>query len=65
MHNNGGLKLLFVINPVSGGKEKNDWEAAIRNYFRDSIHIMSFILFKRITIKHQYSIMWTHLNRIE
>lgn len=38
MHNSPSLKLLFVINPVSGGKEKHDWEDAIREYFSDSPH---------------------------
>jgi lipid kinase, YegS/Rv2252/BmrU family len=47
MHNNGGLKLLFVINPVSGGKEKNDWEATIRNYFRESIHSIEFYIIQK------------------
>ncbi|MEI6948721.1 diacylglycerol kinase family protein [Paraflavisolibacter sp. H34] len=31
-------KLLFLINPVSGGKNKQNWEAVIRNYFRDLPH---------------------------
>lgn len=47
MHNNGGLKLLFVINPVSGGKEKNDWEASIRSYFRDSVHSIEFYIIQK------------------
>lgn len=25
---------LFVINPISGGKTKNDWETSIREYFK-------------------------------
>jgi diacylglycerol kinase (ATP) len=28
------LKILFVINPISGGKEKTDWEEQIRVYFK-------------------------------
>ena len=32
------LKILFAINPISGGKVKNDWEAAIRQYFKNSEH---------------------------
>jgi len=47
MHNNGGLKLLFVINPVSGGKEKNDWEATIRKSFSDSIHSIEFYIIQK------------------
>src|SRR5687767_9872693 len=38
------MKILFVINPVSGGKEKHDWEQQIRNYFRESEHNMEFYL---------------------
>lgn len=29
-------KILFVINPIAGGKEKQDWETAIRDFFKDS-----------------------------
>src|SRR5688500_6380845 len=38
------MKVLFVINPVSGGKEKRDWEEQIRAYFRNSEHNMDFYL---------------------
>lgn len=38
------LKLLFVINPVSGGKEKTDWEQEIREYFKESPHTMEFYM---------------------
>ena len=38
------LKLLFIINPVSGGKEKTNWEEKIRTYFKTSPHIMDFYL---------------------
>ena len=44
MHNQEALKLFFIINPVSGGKEKHDWEASIREYFRDRVHNMEFYL---------------------
>ncbi|RZL97736.1 MAG: diacylglycerol kinase family lipid kinase, partial [Pedobacter sp.] len=30
------MKVLFIINPVSGGKEKTDWEEQIRATIRDS-----------------------------
>jgi diacylglycerol kinase (ATP) len=43
MHN-PSLRILFVINPVSGGKEKKDWEVAIRNYFRDTPHAVEIYL---------------------
>lgn len=32
------LKILFVINPISGGKSKQDWEQYIQNFFHDTIH---------------------------
>jgi YegS/Rv2252/BmrU family lipid kinase len=44
MQNQQPLKLLFVINPVSGGKEKQDWEAAIRTYFEDKPQVLEFYL---------------------
>lgn len=44
MQNEEQQKLLFVINPVSGGKEKQDWEASIREYFKDSPHSSEFYL---------------------
>ena len=44
MHNGEVLKVLFVINPISGGKEKHDWEAAIRTYFGDRPHQSEFYL---------------------
>jgi YegS/Rv2252/BmrU family lipid kinase len=37
-------KILFVINPVSGGKEKQDWEASIRDFFKDLPHSIEFYL---------------------
>ncbi len=44
MQENEKMKLLFVINPVSGGKEKSDWEELIRTYFKSSPHEMEFYL---------------------
>lgn len=38
------MKLLFIINPVSGGKEKQNWEEQIRTYFKNSPHDMEFFL---------------------
>lgn len=38
------LKILFIINPISGGKEKTDWEEKIRTYFKQSPHQMEFYL---------------------
>jgi diacylglycerol kinase (ATP) len=37
--------ILFIINPVSGGKTKTDWETAIREYYRERItNIQFFVL---------------------
>ncbi len=44
MQENEKMKLLFVINPISGGKEKSDWEETIRTYFKSSPHDMEFYL---------------------
>ncbi len=35
---NEQLKLLFVINPISGGKQNQDWETEIQNRFSNSPH---------------------------
>ena len=45
MQQSGQLRLLFVINPISGGKSRMNWEQVIRNYFKDLPHqIEMFIL---------------------
>ena len=31
-----------MVNPISGGKEKRDWEAAIREFFKDSAFDIEF-----------------------
>ncbi len=38
------MKILFVVNPIAGGRKKTDWEAAIRNYFKDSPHTIEFYI---------------------
>lgn len=38
------LKLLFVINPISGTKAKIAWEPAIRKHFVDLSHTIEFFL---------------------
>ncbi|HXS56007.1 MAG TPA: diacylglycerol kinase family protein [Hanamia sp.] len=39
------LDILFVLNPVSGGRKKIDWEPLIRNYFKSlSLRIEFFVL---------------------
>ena len=42
MHNSG--KILFVVNPIAGGKEKKDWETAIREFFKDSTYSIEFYI---------------------
>jgi YegS/Rv2252/BmrU family lipid kinase len=57
MHNQNVLTLLFVVNPVSGGKEKNDWEASICEHFKDKPHRIEFLLLTgkedEAAIRHQ------------
>jgi len=51
-----------VVNPVSGGKEKNDWEASIREYFKDQPHQIEFFLLTgkddEVSIRH-------HIERVK
>lgn len=35
-------KILFVINPISGGKTKTDWDAAIHTFFKDRAEQLEF-----------------------
>jgi diacylglycerol kinase (ATP) len=44
MQKDASMKLLFIINPISGGKEKRDWEEKIRTYFKQSPHNMEFYI---------------------
>ena len=38
------LKILFVVNPIAGGKEKKDWETAIREFFKESPCVIEFFI---------------------
>ncbi len=38
------LKILFVLNPVSGGKKKIHWEPLIRQYFKELSHTIEFFV---------------------
>jgi YegS/Rv2252/BmrU family lipid kinase len=62
MQNQKELKILFVINPVSGGKEKHDWEASIRGFFRDKPHAIDFYL---LTGKNDKVSIQHHIDRIQ
>lgn len=56
MQDHQPLKLLFVLNPISGGKEKNFFETAIRNFFKDQPHTAEFFLLTgkadKISVQH-------------
>lgn len=36
--------ILFVVNPIAGGKGKTDWEVAIREFFKDSAFAIEFFI---------------------
>ena len=38
------LRILFVINPIAGGKVKSDWETAIREFFKDSGYVFELFI---------------------
>ena len=38
------LKILFIINPVSGGKKKINWEPIIHKYFKPLSHNIEFFI---------------------
>jgi diacylglycerol kinase (ATP) len=38
------LKFLFIINPISGGKQKTDYQAAIKKHFEALPHSIEFFL---------------------
>ncbi len=42
MQNQQALTLLFIINPVSGGEEKNDRENSIRKFYKETPHRIEF-----------------------
>jgi diacylglycerol kinase (ATP) len=44
MQNKESLKLFFIINPISGGKAKHDWEKEIVEYFRETPHNIEFYI---------------------
>jgi diacylglycerol kinase (ATP) len=46
MENPSDLKILFVINPVSGGKKKVNWESIIRDYFKNLPHTIELYILK-------------------
>ncbi|MEO8765697.1 MAG: diacylglycerol kinase family protein [Ginsengibacter sp.] len=44
MENPACLKILFVLNPISGTKKKFNWETFIRNYFKNLPHTIEFYI---------------------
>lgn len=55
------MKILFIINPVSGGKQKTEWEEEIRDYFKGSPHAMDFYL---LTGKSDRTSIEHHINTV-
>ena len=66
MENPASLKILFVLNPVSGRKKSFDWETAIRNYFRNLPHTIEFYVLsgKDDTVSLDYWIKKIQITRI-
>ena len=56
MQKDEAQKILFIINPVSGGKKKQVWETAIRDFFKTLPHSIEFFLLTgkndSVSIKH-------------
>ena len=44
MEDSSNLNILFILNPVSGGKKKINWEPVIRNYFKSLTHSIEFVI---------------------
>src|SRR5687767_1549006 len=55
-------KILFVINPISGGKEKQDWETSVREFFKELPHSIEFYL---LTGKNDSSSVKHHIERLQ
>lgn len=62
MQKQGAMKILFVINPKSGRKKKEDWEAQIREYFKTSEHSMEFYV---LTGKNDTTSVAHHLETVK
>ena len=44
MQQPGPMKLLFALNPISGGTSNQSWESAIREYFEDLPHTIEIFM---------------------
>ncbi|GAB4092502.1 diacylglycerol/lipid kinase family protein [Flaviaesturariibacter terrae] len=62
MQKEGQLRILFIINPVSGGKAKTNWEEQIRSTIKDSVHEMEFFL---LTGEEDESSVRNHIERVK
>jgi diacylglycerol kinase (ATP) len=62
MQKEGQFRILFIINPVSGGKAKTNWEEQIRTSIRESIHEMEFFL---LTGENDESSVRNHIERVK
>lgn len=59
MENNELSKLLFVINPISGGNKKTLWETGIRQYYHNSQQHIRVI---NLTGKNDASLVRQHMS---
>jgi YegS/Rv2252/BmrU family lipid kinase len=44
MPSDATASILFIINPISGGKTKNDWESAIRDFYKPLASKLEFYI---------------------
>lgn len=44
MQQSGHLKILFAVNPSSGGRSNQNWETSIREYFKGLPHIIEIFM---------------------
>lgn len=44
MEQSGQLKILFAVNPNSGGKSNQNWEMLVREYFKDLTHTIEIFM---------------------
>ena len=54
------LKILFIINPVSGGKDKHDWITIIQDYFKPLPHVIDLVILDE---KHDVVFLQDHIRK--
>ena len=62
MQKEQAMKILFIINPKSGKRKKEDWEAQIREFFKTSEHTMEFYV---LTGKNDTTSVAHHLETVK